>query len=56
MKKEYVMPAIKVVELKMESLMATTSSEITGAGTSDRPGDGGDMASSHRGSWGDLWN
>lgn len=58
MKKEYVMPAIKVVELKMESLMTTTSGELdsTGVGGGSAGDETGDYANGHRGTWGNFWD
>lgn len=61
MKKEYLKPALEVVELELATLFAastTTEGETENAGTGDRPvgDDTPDLAGRRRGSWGDLWN
>ena len=57
-RKTYIQPTIDVVEIEMESLMQTVSSEQGQAGTGSGPvGDETpDLARKYRGTWGDLWN
>ena len=55
-KKNYIAPAIEVVEVMYESLMTTTSGEMGSAGVgSGTAGNGPELANKRRGTWGDLW-
>lgn len=58
MKKEYLKPALEVVEYSSEILMNVTSGEqgSTGTGDGEVGDDTPDLAGRRRGSWGDLWN
>ena len=57
-KKEYVAPALEVLDIEFESLMLSASSgetleENVGSGTA---GNGPELVRGRRGIWGDLWN
>ena len=59
MRKKYVVPAIDVVEVEMESLMLSNSTETDGAnsGQGNGPGHGTpDLTNNHRGTWGNIWD
>ena len=56
MKKVYVKPEAEVIEIELESHMATVSGNLDG--TQDGGESGGGMeaaANRHRGEWGNLW-
>lgn len=57
MKKQYIKPAVEIVEIEQETLMLTASGEQTNAGTGS--GTAGDdtpnLSNKHRGTWGNLW-
>ncbi len=58
MKKDYVMPTIDVVEVEMESLMLSNSTETGSENSGEGSGSGQgtpDFTSGRRGSWGDRW-
>lgn len=59
MKKDYVKPTIDVIEVEMESLMLSNSTETGSENSGEGSGSGQgtpDFTNGHRGSWGDLWD
>lgn len=56
MKKFYVKPEIEIIELELESHMATISGNLDGV-VDDGDSEGGREADAnrHRGEWGNLW-
>ena len=56
MKKLYVKPEIEIIELELESHMATISGNLDGV-VDDGDSEGGREADAnrHRGEWGNLW-
>lgn len=56
MKKMYVKPEIEIIELELESHMATISGNLDGV-VDDGDSEGGREADAnrHRGEWGNLW-
>lgn len=50
MKKDYLKPEMEVMEITVESMIATSNN--IGEGDPDRPLD----TNNRRGGWGDLWN
>ena len=58
MKKEYKKPLALAVQLETAPIMTTASAEQGSAGVGNKPvgGNTPDLAGSHRGEWGTLWN
>ncbi|MBR4041993.1 MAG: hypothetical protein IKJ09_06785 [Bacteroidaceae bacterium] len=56
MKKMYVKPEIEIIELELESHMATISGNLDGVvDNGDSEGGREADANRHRGEWGNLW-
>lgn len=57
MKREYIKPAIEIVELASEQLMYVTSGEQIGAGSGkgSASDDDPELGRRRRGTWGNLW-
>ena len=55
-KKIYIAPTIEVVEIVYQSIMTATSGETGSTGVGNgTAGNGPDLATKRRGSWGNLW-
>ena len=58
-KKDYVIPAIDVVEVEMESPMLSSSTETDSENSGEGSGSGHgtpDFTNGRRGGWGNLWD
>ena len=58
MKKQYIKPAVEIIEIEQEALMLTASGEQTNAstGSGTAGNDTPDLSNKRRDTWGNLWN